>query len=429
MWLAESAAMESAKIRLAQAWRYLRSCSLSVGFLLAAGFRSVRPRRAKRPVALSSQPRIVVVRLDALGDVLLSSSVFRSLRKKFPHAHITAVVQQRCVPILELNPHIDRILTPSASRARKLLGPARQELAIFWLYNQVFRNEQVDCVLQPRLGFDYFGENMLVRLLDANLTIRYEDQLRIGPAKIILRYLFKNTVNLRPGPAEHEALRNARIAEELTGEFAEPAPELFLSEADHSLQKRIFNEIDRDSLVVCVAFGAQAKRRVWPVDRWSEVINHLALLRKIHAIVICSRDELASGEELRDRLRTPSTLVSGSSIREIAAVMGASELFLGADSGLAHIAAVMGCVPVIVSPHCQNGDPDHQNSPIRFRPFIEGAIVLQPSAPIKPCFNGCDATHAHCILQIGIDEVVKNCNRVLLSLSSRREMRGGCLRH
>ena len=420
--------IESCKIRLAQLWRYVRSCSVGFLFLLVAALREIHPIRLKCPVALSNEPRIVVIRLDALGDVLLTSGIFRSLRHRFPKAYITVVVQERCAPILQLNPNIDRILTPFASRGRELFDSLRREWAIVRLYRQMFRHEQVDCVLQPRLGFDYFGENILVRLIDANPTIRYEDQLRIGPARFLLKYLFRSAQNLHPEGTEHEVLRSAKIAEAVTGEFAAAPPELFLNEADHALRKTIFEEVDDKALVVCVAFGAQSARRVWPVDRWSEVINRLALSRTIHAIVICSRDEIAPANDLRDRLRIPSTLISGRFIREIAAVIGSSNLFMGADSGLAHVAAVMGCIPVVVSPHPHNGDPNHQNSPIRFRPFIQGAVVVQPPEALKPCTTGCDATHAHCILQIGVDEVVKCCEPILVSeLNDRAEM-GDCVR-
>ncbi|MFQ5608596.1 MAG: glycosyltransferase family 9 protein, partial [Candidatus Zixiibacteriota bacterium] len=62
--------------------------------------------------------RILVCRTDALGEVILSTPVFRALRSELPNAHITALCREYTAPVLMGNPSIDEVITtPDGSRA------------------------------------------------------------------------------------------------------------------------------------------------------------------------------------------------------------------------------------------------------------------------------------------------------------------------
>src|SRR4051794_8064665 len=53
----------------------------------------------------------IVFRLDALGDVVLTTPLFRALKSAHPASRLTVVVQPNIKPLLATNPHIDEILT------------------------------------------------------------------------------------------------------------------------------------------------------------------------------------------------------------------------------------------------------------------------------------------------------------------------------
>jgi len=56
------------------------------------------------------QARIVVVKLDAIGDVLRTTSILPPLKEQYPGAEITWVTRSNAAPLLEGNPLIDRVL-------------------------------------------------------------------------------------------------------------------------------------------------------------------------------------------------------------------------------------------------------------------------------------------------------------------------------
>jgi heptosyltransferase-3 len=88
------------------------------------------------PLVLPPRPRILVVALRRLGDVLFATPLIASLRRAFPHGRIEALVFADTAGILAGNPDLDRIVTmPSARGASSSLGLAlrlfkRYDLAV-----------------------------------------------------------------------------------------------------------------------------------------------------------------------------------------------------------------------------------------------------------------------------------------------------------
>ena len=59
---------------------------------------------------MSCSERILVVRLGAMGDIIHALPAVASLRQSFPKHNLTWVVARKWLPLLEGNPHIDRIV-------------------------------------------------------------------------------------------------------------------------------------------------------------------------------------------------------------------------------------------------------------------------------------------------------------------------------
>ncbi len=75
-------------------------------------------RRALRLEA-RSRLRIVVVRPDRLGDVILSTPVFEAIKKHYPHAHLTVVVREAVAPLLRGLPAVDEVLVYDPERKHR----------------------------------------------------------------------------------------------------------------------------------------------------------------------------------------------------------------------------------------------------------------------------------------------------------------------
>lgn len=60
-----------------------------------------------KDIANFTPKRILILQQRQLGDVIVSTPVFSLLRKKFPHAHIALFTEDKCLPLVQHDPHID----------------------------------------------------------------------------------------------------------------------------------------------------------------------------------------------------------------------------------------------------------------------------------------------------------------------------------
>src|SRR5438105_6303271 len=78
------------------------------------------------PVNLGPRPRILLVRLSAIGDVVVTTPVARVLRQALPEAHIAWVVEEKAADVLVGNPHLDEVIIwPRSSWQQQSGGWAR----------------------------------------------------------------------------------------------------------------------------------------------------------------------------------------------------------------------------------------------------------------------------------------------------------------
>jgi ADP-heptose:LPS heptosyltransferase len=108
-----------------------------------------------------------------------------------------------------------------------------------------------------------------------------------------------------------------------------------------------------------------------------------------------------------------SILLCGAPLREVCAVLERCDLFIGNDSGAAHLAAATDCKTIVISRHPRNGNPNHANSPQRFGPHCSEARVLQPAGGLDACADDCRVAEPHCITAVSVDDVVAAARAML----------------
>ena len=88
-------------------------------------------------------------------------------------------------------------------------------------------------------------------------------------------------------------------------------------------------------------------------------------------ILLGSKDETHLGEFISIDENKIINLVGKTNIRQAAALIARSNLFIGNDSGLMHIAAAVSTPVIEISSFPKNGDNTHATSPIRFGAWTE----------------------------------------------------------
>src|SRR6185503_12532626 len=203
-------------------------------------------------------------------------------------------------------------------------------------------------------------------------TVRFEDWLerRMGDARA------------RTRPPKHELETNLEIIRPVVEDLVLPParPELKIPEAERASLSRRTRAMDVPVGVPVVTLhpGAAWRPRAWRPERFAEVA--LQLIDRYPGLHVCfvgSAADADIAEKIAIIVKNPRAhLLFDLRLLETAALIERSVLFIGSDSGIAHLASAVGTPQITLF-----GPQD----PRRFRPWSDRATVLHKPVPCFPC--------------------------------------------
>ncbi|CAN5214336.1 N/A [soil metagenome] len=370
---------------------------------------------ARRPL------RVAVVRLDGIGDWILTLPLVEALRGSRHIRTVTIVGLVAHSGILGARPDVDfvpfehgSIVDPPAPGG--LLGkilattmPGQSAaLAAGRAHNGAF-----DLVVLPRwdsdLGFNAraFGAATGAALAGHDPTAIPGVTAREARERRLLDIAARDT-----RPAAHEVEHGRMLASAL-GLDTEVSP---------GYGRRFFGlpEGAPRARIIAVHPCANEPKRQWPEEMWRELITRLARGYDGEIVLVGSLADRPVHDRILVGLPGSARSAAGEvSLKALPEFLGSAEAFIGNDSGPAHIASSVGTPVVVVSPHPRDGDIAHRNSPTRFGPWGTGSKVLQPEHALAPCSDSCVSHHPHCIIQVKPNAVLDAVDDVAPGLVAR----------
>jgi len=307
--------------------------------------------------------KIIVYRLDGIGDLALSLPALANLRAGFPDAHITLVTGPWAADLARIIKYYDELIIYDSY----LFGMFRKN-SQFSLKNEIAffrktRSEKYD------LGIDLRGDILsIIPLALSCAHFRYAKVTQGGG------FLLTNPVNIKDLDKLPEADRNNRIIAALGIDIKERDIELPVGSAREEKAKPL----------VVIAPEALYKWKAWPKERFKELESALAEVADV---------EVKSIEGKMD-------------FTELIALIRNADLVIGNDSSLIHIASLFR-IPLI-----QLFGP---GIPKRFGHFHNNTRVFQDtSCPHQPCVQrDCKNKANWCMEKISVDEVLRAARELL----------------
>jgi ADP-heptose:LPS heptosyltransferase len=362
--------------------------------------------------------RILLIRLDEIGDVVLTTPLCRELRRNCPTAYIAIVVRPQLLNLIETCPYVDEVLTFDVDVTFTFDWSVRgrlTDLKLQWRALKFARKKlwpkHYDLAILPRYDIDYYCGSYVVYFSGASWRIGYSEKVTQSKKCDNGGYdgLFSHT--LIATDQKHEVGKNLGMITLLGGQVKEDTTELWLTREDKDSAKEIFdkNSIYSD-LNQIIAFCPVAKfpNRRWPLSNFVDLGRILNQYQNIRILVIGGPNEEHYGKWLvRNLSDKVINLVGKLTLRQTAAVLEKCNLYVGNDTGPMHLAAAVGTPVVEISRHPIEGLPQHMNSPERFGPWNVPSKVLQPRKAVSPCSDSCTAKEAHCICMVEVDQVAE----------------------
>lgn len=348
---------------------------------------------------------ILLIRLDEIGDVAMTSPLLRELRRNYPRAKITLIVKPQVYNLVELCPYVDEVLI--YKKIRYKFGFMWNIIKSFIFSMQYLWQQRYDLAIVPRWDNDEYFGSFLAFFSGAKRRIAYSEH--VNRLKQINSYRYDGffTEVLMDNSLKHEVERNLDIVTYLGGTIEKEKLEVWTNKEDCAFVEKFLKNKYENGILISLFPSAGNKRREWDIENLCEVIRRLTKKWEIKFLLLgdAKNTELFRHGIITKYKENVIDCVGKTSLRETIAMLQTSDLYWGGDTGPMHLAVACGLSGVVMSCHPRNAAKNHENSPERFGPWQSKLKVLQPRQSLLGCEEGCQKNYAHCINQITIDEV------------------------
>ena len=351
------------------------------------------PQSAFRSPQSPAPKRILVIRLDRLGDVILSTPVLQALREHSPHAFIAMMVRPACQDAVLGHPYLNEVILydkegkhhslPRTIRfARRLrrfdfdtalvLHPSNRSHWIPWLAG-----------IPVRIGYD--------RKCGWLLTQRVPHRKQEG--------------------AKHEATYTLELLQALgvSAQLRRPVMPIHQRAAER-VETLLAQAGGRPSdPLVAIHPSASCVSKRWMPERFAQVADRLIESQGVRVCLVAGPADVHHADRVSAAMHHPALNFGGRlSVGELAALLARCRLLISNDSGPVHVAAAVGTPVVDLFGRNQRG-----LSPQRWGPLGDGHIVLHKEVGCVTCLaHNCDIEFL-CLTSLSVDEVYEAARAVL----------------
>ncbi len=303
---------------------------------------------------------ILIIKLDEIGDMAVSSHIFQLLKNEFPEAKITLVCKSFVIPLIKNDPNLDCVLEHSNFSFRKF-----------------------DAIIEMRGTW----QTLFKALLNIGCV-------RLSRAEVRLK---------NKGQQLHEIETNYLIIKPILSRQINIQPKLYFSKTDETIVEQFILKNDLQNFAV-FHVGARRILRQWNLDRFAIVADYLAEKKTMKIVFIGTKSEEKDIQLVQHFMKNDSVSFSdGFSLAQLSVLMSKANLFIGNESGPIHIASCFN-VPIVglYGP----------GVPVVFYPFSEKTKVFHYVLDCNPCNQiHCVRPESPCVSLIQVSEVLEYLER------------------
>lgn len=339
------------------------------------------------PLAGIDSPRVLICRLSAVGDCVLTLPMLCALREQFPRSFLAWVAEAPAASLLASHARLDRLLILSKGwlrspasivRLRRDLRALRFDVAID---AQSLTKSAMAAWLSAapiRIGFACPQGRELAPRLNTHLVQR-------GSAHVVDAHM-----KLLEPLGIHDATIRFELPREAHGEAS---ADRFLESSHLGCGFAVVNP------------GAGWDSKLWPADRFGRVVRGLGERFQLPTVVAWSgRRELAWAEQIVAGSGGHAVLAPPTDLDELTALLRRARFFLGSDTGPMHMAAAVGtrCVGLF-----------GPTRPSDCGPYGDGHVTVQACHPGHAGSRQRRRATNAAMCAIDVDTVLEACASIL----------------
>jgi predicted lipopolysaccharide heptosyltransferase III len=340
--------------------------------------------------------RVLVIRLRSIGDTVLSTPSLFALKRFLPHASIDVLLEDWVAPVLDGFPHVDNVITLERKSTSARARVARQ-----------LRANRYDVVYNLHGGTT---ATLLARATGAKHRVGSETYQYAR----LHNHLSPSSSSLWGRDKTHSVEQQLALLG-WTGVPVSDRPPTELTvteEAAASITARLQSagipgSLDDAPFAVIHPAAAFATKQ-WAAENFARVADELAG-HGFRVIVITAPNEMNVAAQLQQNTAAPLVTFADLELPQITALLARARLFVGNDSGIAHIAAAVKAPSVVIF---------GSSNTAHWRPWTASgaaAEIVYEEMECQPCHGYfCEKfAEPECIKRVPVDRVIAATRRVL----------------
>ncbi len=328
--------------------------------------------------------RILVVKLDHIGDVLLATPIFSNLHQEYPNTELHALTGSWSRVILENHPDVDKVLEYNSP----VFCRDDQSTSIkdsLQLYRQL-RKQKYDLLVELR----------------GDWRIGLFSLLRVTPKRINRASLqIANRLGFPHFSGTHETTRNLDVLKQTGIPIPIQNTTFAVSREDENWGSNFIatQGIKNEYPLIAIHPGSPIVLKRWKPERYAELADWLISQKHAQIMFVGVKDEIPVIDQIQNTMNGESINIAGqTTLTQLAAILQKCKVFIGNDSGPMHLAAAVGTQTIgLFGP----GDPT------RFSPVGDKCQVIQKKQDCPPCSGDtCRFGEEGCMYQIQVADVI-----------------------
>ena len=345
---------------------------------------------------MSEKIHILVVRLSAIGDIVMATPLLAALRGRYPRARIAWLVQPESRALLQHQPDLDEVIVWPRAEWRSLVQSGA------WL----------------RLGREILGLRRKLRSRQFDLALDVQGLLKSGfltwlsgarervglGSREGSQWLMTRVVD-RGGDSKRIASEYLHLAQRLGLPTETFEMQIAVAQADLDYAWDLLAAEDLQQGYLVISPFTTRPQKHWFADRWIELVTRLEKRFGWRTVLLGGPGDRQEADRFEQALGPCLINQAGqTSLTQAAALIKQARLLIGVDTGLTHmgIAANRPTIALFGST-CPYLDTTHDN-----------AVVLYHKLSCSPCKRNptCD-NRFDCMRAISVDEVLEQAERLL----------------
>jgi heptosyltransferase-3 len=335
--------------------------------------------------------RVLVVRLRSIGDTVLATPSLIALRRFLPEAEIDVLLEHWVAPLLDGFDAVDKIVCVNSGLGGRLAAARQIRRTKYDVVFNLHGGTTSTCLTyasgaRHRVGYAHYQYSFLYD----HLLSSSSDFWHRGPTHSVEQQLA--LLGFTGVPVDDrqrtKLVISDKAAASLSVKFSPERPYALLHPASLFFTKQ------------------------WPVENFARVAEYLAE-QGIDVVALAANSERRVLDELRRHCAAPVTVFDDLALPEITALASKAALFVGNDSGIAHIAAAVNTPSVVIF---GSSNRDH------WRPWTDAHNeIVYEEFPCQPCpgYECKEFGEPRCIRTVSVASVTSAVDRVLFATKEK----------